>query len=141
MPRQPFNAPFYNGPFYVTPGLGAGRGHLYPYVCFACRSCFRRPVPAKGFGRPCPRCGATATPLWTKFKPPPRDDRRQWEKIEALAQRGFFFLSIGESYPDDLKEVPAFAERHAKLERSWRARWPDYYRDLAASLAHQPHST
>lgn len=130
----------HNGPFYVVTAAGMGSGHLYPYVCFTCRGCFRRPVPPRGFARPCPRCGATAAPLWTKFKPPRRDNDRQWEKVEALARRGFFFLAVEEPYPDDLKAVPAFAERHADKERNWRARWPDYYRDLSSALDRKPYA-
>jgi len=91
-------------------------------------------VPDTRFSRPCPRCHATAAPFWSKFKPPRRDDNKQWEKVEALAHRGFFFLSVDEPYPDSLKDVAAFAERHSAIEKSWRSRWPDYYRDLTAAL-------
>ena len=141
MTKPANNGPLHHGPFYIADPTGAGRGHLYPFVCFACRGCFKRPVALDAFARKCHRCGATAAPFWTKFKPPRRDDEGQWEKVEALARSGFFFLSVGEPYPDSLKEVRSFAERHRSVQSSWRERWPDYYRDLDAALSRAPHQS
>lgn len=73
-------------------------------------------------------------PLWTKFKPPARDDLRQWAKVEALVRHGFFFLEAGEPYPDQPAHVEAFARRQAARVDGWRGRFPDYYVELAAAL-------
>lgn len=117
--------PPFRGPFFV-PGPGE-RPHLYPHVCFACRSSFRRPIGGEGFVRPCPRCRGPAAPLWSKFKPPLRTDAAQWAKVEALVRAGFFFLPAAEPYPDVPKEVAAFAARQAPLAAEWRGRWPQLY--------------
>jgi hypothetical protein len=133
--RKPWRltAPRYNGPFFAP--VEKRWTHLYPHVCFACRSCFRRPVAADSYLRPCPRCHGPAIPLWTKFKPPPRDDGAQWAKVEALARHGFFFLAVGEPYPDTPREVEGFAARQAAAVERWRGRWPDYYVQLATALS------
>ncbi len=59
----------------------------------------------------------------------------QWDKVEALARRGFFFLPASEPYPDTLREVPDFASRQAAHVAEWRARFPDYYLEVGAALA------
>lgn len=123
-PRPTSPVSHYNGPFYVV--TDKGKQHLYPFVCFHCRSCFRRPVLIEGFERPCPRCARTAIPLWTKFKPPPRDDLKQWEKVTALVRSGFFFLPAGRGYPETLSEVAGFVAEHRGSADDWRERWPAY---------------
>lgn len=114
----------FNGPFYAV--TEKGRLHLYPHVCFHCRSCFRRPVLNEGFERPCPRCARPAIPLWTKFKPPPRDDAKQWQKVTTLVRCGFFFLPAGRGYPATLGEVAGFVAENRGFAEGWRTRWPEY---------------
>jgi hypothetical protein len=123
----------WRGPFFAPPR--GEKTHLYPHVCFACRSSFRRPVGRESFALICPRCRGPAVPLWTRFKPPPRDDAAQWNKVRALVRAGFFFLPVAERYPDALKEVEGFAARQGACAAEWRARWPDLYAALDEATA------
>jgi hypothetical protein len=109
-------------------------GYLHPYACFKCRKSFKRatrPDPVL----PCPDCGGPSIGLTRKFKPPKHSDIRQWEKVEALVRHGFLFWSLGEPYPTDLREVEAFAKRHAQFLQRARARHPAAYAEIAAALA------
>jgi hypothetical protein len=96
---------------------------LFPYVCFACRKCFKRaPVGSKGLpDKRCPDCGGLAVGLSRKFKPPPRNDLAQWKKVEFLVAHGFRFFSqkdpsTGGSipYPETLGEARTFVRRFGK---------------------------
>jgi hypothetical protein len=73
--------------------------------------------------------------LTRKFKPPKQSDRKQWEKVEALVRHGFLFWSLGEPYPETLREVPAFVARHAAFVAKERARRPEAYRHIEAALS------
>jgi hypothetical protein len=52
-----------------------------------------------------------------------------------LVRRGFLFWSVGEPYPDTLREVEAFAQRHAGFLAQERARNPEAHRQIEAALA------
>lgn len=84
---------------------------------------------------PCPECGGPSVGLTRKFKPPRQSDEKQWNKVEALVRHGFLFWSLGEPYPDTLKEVQAFAQKHAGFIARERARNPEAYRQIDAALA------
>jgi len=73
--------------------------------------------------------------LTRKFKPPKTSDEKQWRKVEALVREGFLFWSVGEPYPDTLKDVPAFVSRHANFIAEERARQPEAYRQIDAALS------
>jgi hypothetical protein len=73
--------------------------------------------------------------LTRKFKPPKQSDEKQWNKVEALVRHGFLFWSLGEPYPDTLKEVEAFAHKHAGFIARERARNPKAYHQIDAALA------
>src|SRR5215216_939868 len=108
--------------------------YLHPYACFKCRKSFKRatrPDPVL----PCPDCGGPSIGLTRKFKPPKHSDIRQWEKVEALVRHGFLFWSLGEPYPSDLREVEAFAKRHAQFLQRERGRHPAAYAEIDAALA------
>jgi len=109
-------------------------GHLHPYACFRCRKSFKRASRTEAV-LPCPDCGGPSIGLTRKFKPPKRSDEKQWEKVEALVRHGFLFWSLGEPYPETLKEVDAFAERHANFLAQERAKNPDAYRQIAEALS------
>ena len=116
--------------------LEPSSGYLHPYACFACRKSFKRatrPYPVL----PCPDCGGPSIGLTRKFKPPKRSDIKQWEKVEALVRHGFLFWSLGEPYPTDLREVEAFAKRHAQFLQRERERSPEAYAEIDAALAIQ----
>jgi hypothetical protein len=88
---------------------------MVPYACVSCRRSFKRrrswPLPDK---LACSHCGEEALRVSQKFKPPARDDVRQWNKVSALLRAGFRFESVGEPYPKTLSEVSAFAARHPR---------------------------
>ncbi len=111
----------------------------YPYVCFACRSSFKRWVSWKFEERPltltCPRCGHKAVCLSRKFKPPKRSNTMQWEKVRALVIGGCFFHSYADPYPETLKEVPAFLrKRRAQISEQVR-RYPHYFDTIITAAA------
>ncbi|AKF10004.1 hypothetical protein [Sandaracinus amylolyticus] len=69
------------------------RGDRAKYACFRCRVCFKWPheraASVSGqrrcFARPlsvptCPHCRATMRPMGYTYEPPPRQDRRAWER-------------------------------------------------------------
>src|SRR5688572_21741765 len=68
-----------------------------PFACFECRRSFKRPFEAGVLARKCPHCGASAKRLFEKFKPPKKDDLKQWEKVRFLYDNGFWFQSIWHS--------------------------------------------
>jgi len=93
-------------------------GHKLPptparYICIYCRSSFRRhetwPLPAE---LPCQNCGMEAVKVSLEFKLPAKADAVAWLRVAALVEGGFRFERVGEPYPKELAEVPAFILRH-----------------------------
>jgi hypothetical protein len=111
----------------------AQSNYLHPYVCFRCRKSFKRQSREEAV-LPCPECGGPSIGLTRKFKPPKQSDEKQWQKVETLVRHGFLFWSLGEPYPDTLREVADFVERHAAFIAQERARRPEAYRQIDAAL-------
>jgi hypothetical protein len=107
--------------------------YFHPYACFRCRKSFKR-ASREAAVLPCPECGGPSIGLTRKFKPPKQSDGKQWEKVEALVRHGFLFWSLGEPYPDTLREISDFAERHAAFVGQERSRQPEAYRQIDAAL-------
>ena len=69
-------------------------------VCFSCRKAWapqairdkRHCHLALQENRPCPDCGKPTIGLGLAFKPPKRNDRRTWRKLETAARAGNRFL-------------------------------------------------
>ncbi len=110
-----------------------GPRYYHPYTCFGCRRSFKR-ASREAAVLPCPHCGRPAIGLTRKFKPPPQTDVAQWKKVEALVRHGFLFWSVGEPYPDSLKEVDAFAARHAVFVRREREAHPVAFVEIDTAL-------
>jgi hypothetical protein len=55
--------------------------------------------------------------------------------VEALVRRGFLFWSLGEPYPETLKEVDDFATRHAAFVQRERKKHPAAFAEIDAALA------
>ncbi|MEL7311371.1 MAG: hypothetical protein AAFN07_07670 [Pseudomonadota bacterium] len=95
------------------------------YACLACRKSFKRTLDFSDYpdGWPttmtCPQCGGPSLNFGRKFKPPRQSDRKQWEKVKALAEHGFWFHSSAGTveYPKTLQEVPEFLDAYAHLVR------------------------
>jgi hypothetical protein len=98
--------------------------YLFPFACFSCRKSFKRPWARDVETRPCPHCGQASVRLNRKFKAPPQNDVRQWEKVKFLFDHGFRFQSIypgdgtNAKYPETLAEAREFVKRYAhKVKR------------------------
>lgn len=107
--------------------------YLHPYACFSCRVSFKRSSKTAAV-LPCPSCGGPSIGLARKFSPPKRSDVGQWAKVEALVGYGFLFWSLGEPYPETLKDVAAFADRHADFLRRERECAPEAFAEIDAAL-------
>ena len=113
----------------------AGPAYLRPYACFACRRSYRRTARTNPPVLVCPHCGNPSIGLSRKFKAPKQSDVKQWAKVEALVRHGFPFWSLSEPYPSTLREVEAFAKRHAAFVRDARRRFPEAYAGIAEAFA------
>ena len=94
-----------------------------PYVCFTCRTSFKRPRGQDG--PPCPSCAGPTVGLSEKFQAPPKKDVKAWRVVEFLVENGFRFASIWErderglclhvpgAYPRTMDEAKEFVVRYA----------------------------
>ncbi len=55
--------------------------------------------------------------------------------MEALVRHGFLFWSVGQPYPETLREVAAFVIRHAKFAEAERKRYAAAYAEIDVALA------
>jgi hypothetical protein len=92
------------------------------FACFHCRKAFKRrkvvdlPPSMRGGAegaKPvlCPDCRRAMHDMGMDFEAPPKQDVRQWTKVELLFQNGFTFHSCGCGpglMPAELREVQAF---------------------------------
>ena len=86
------------------------------YACFTCRKSFKWPhdrtVDPRTLPAPvCPDCHSPLEAMGLDFRAPPKDDLRQWRKVQILALRGIRYLSCGcgpGPRPEELREVAAF---------------------------------
>src|SRR3954453_22868801 len=102
------------------------------FACFRCRKAFKRrkaeDLPSRMRGDEeapepvrCPDCRGAMHDMGMDFKAPPKQDVRQWKKVELLFAHGFTFHSCGccgpGLMPAELREVQAFLdEKLAKTE-------------------------
>lgn len=87
-----------------------GPDYLVAHACFDCRKSWKLSEESKAI---CPQCGASLRWMGRAFKAPKTSDSEQWEKIAALWDAGFRFMSHTRSravapYPERLREVAAF---------------------------------
>jgi hypothetical protein len=54
--------------------------------------------------------------------------------VEALVRHGFLFWSVGEPYPETLKEVDAFVIRHTRFVANERKGYAAAYAEIDAAL-------
>ncbi|WP_343758470.1 hypothetical protein [Deinococcus depolymerans] len=91
-------------------------GRLQHYACFHCRKAFKQGFPRSGHTLPCPQCRQPMTNMGTDFRAPAQRERRQWQKVQQLAQAGVRFFPVGSTgtpgdRPATLAEFPAFLRR------------------------------
>ncbi len=77
------------------------------YVCAPCRRSFKHPRVAP-HPAACPDCAVEAVLVSHKFKPPRRDNLRQWKKVALLLRAGFRFESVDGCYPRTLMDAREF---------------------------------
>jgi hypothetical protein len=96
------------------------------FACLSCCKSFKRKVsfanewPAE---LACPECGGPAHNFGRHFKPPKKDDTKQWQKVRYLFDHGFRFqkIRIGPkhhdviSYPETLDEARVFVEKYKEF--------------------------
>lgn len=93
------------------------------FACMNCESSFKRPIDlAEDYKEklPCPQCGGNAYNFGRHFKPPKKNDKKQWEKIRFLFQHGFRFQkvypadsnTISIPYPKTLQEAKEFVIKY-----------------------------
>jgi hypothetical protein len=99
---------------------------LYPFVCCACRKCFRKPSMTESLR--CPQCARVMSMVDKKFAAPKMADVAQWQKVQYLVDHGFFFqsvytpigpgMSLRVKYPKTLAEAKRFVIEHQAQARS-----------------------
>ena len=62
------------------------------WACFECRKSFAKdPVGEGETGRKCPECTKPMTDMGAYFQPPRRLNKKRWEVMRILADRGYRF--------------------------------------------------
>ncbi|HAH52295.1 MAG TPA: hypothetical protein DCL80_14005 [Balneola sp.] len=99
------------------------------FACTECRKSFKRQVnlmeevPKESL---CPDCGKPTINLGRHFKPPKKNDKKQWEKVKFLIENGFRFQKIRTGpdhhetipYPETLEEAKEFVVKYKKYAKS-----------------------
>lgn len=100
----------------------------YKKTCFNCNKSFNRPI---DFGTErkylCPDCGEPMILMSHKFRPPNRNNSKDWQLIEFLANNGFIFQSIFETpsggtyikYPTSLRDAKEFVVKYKEQSINW----------------------
>jgi hypothetical protein len=128
-------------------------GRLQHYACFRCRKAFKQGFPRAGEAILCPQCRQPMTNMGTDFKAPAQRERRQWQKVQQLAQAGVRFFPVGSTgtpgdRPATLAEVPAFLRRihppsagQQELEREASTKSPAPREGRLVQRGRFPHQT
>ena len=78
--------------------------NLEHWVCFSCRKMFKRPSYLENDGanpkspviaHKCPQCDEGMINMGLYFEPPPQRDLAAWQRMELLAEFGYFFYTDG----------------------------------------------
>lgn len=99
-PKPP---PYHRGPEY-----------LVAHACFSCSKSFK--LHGEGKDKVCPECEGPIYEMGRSFKPPKKNDKKQWEKVKLLYSAGFRFVGCGShegpKLPDKLSETKSFIENN-----------------------------
>lgn len=110
--------------------------YLLHFVCTKCCSSFKKygldPIDAKQvLILKCAACEGPSYNCGRHFKPPKKEDSKQWEKVNLLISEGFWFQTVYEKnpesggfsrveYPETMGEVLEFVQRFENdLERQY----------------------
>jgi len=89
-------------------------------VCFTCRKAFSLyEYETKQVNLTCPECGLDTILLNHKFRPPKRDDLKQWQLAKFLVDHGFLFShaykdNIMIHYPKTMEEAETFVRENKR---------------------------
>jgi len=89
-------------------------------VCFTCRKAFSLyAYEAKEVNLTCPECGLVTILLNHKFRPPERDDLKQWNLAKFLVDHGFLFKHVYKDYklvhyPTNMEDAKQFVIDHKR---------------------------
>jgi len=89
-------------------------------VCFTCRKAFSLyDYEAKQVNLTCPECGLDTILLNHKFRPPRRDDLKQWHLAKFLVDHGFLFNHAYKDdklvqYPTNIEDAKQFVIDHKR---------------------------
>jgi DNA-directed RNA polymerase subunit RPC12/RpoP len=93
-------------------------------VCFGCRKSFSAGTDYSiKHGETCPNCGGKFVLLDQKFKPPKKNDDKQWEIVHYLVEHGFRFQHSESDdekyvpYPKTLKEAEVFIAKQNEVKQ------------------------
>jgi predicted RNA-binding Zn-ribbon protein involved in translation (DUF1610 family) len=101
----------------------------YKLVCLDCRKSFSAGTDlTKLKEKLCPNCGKMMICVSHLFKPPKKDDKKQWDMVRYLIENGFRFYHaykyvkqgtwIRIPYPENLREAKEFVTKYEKHENS-----------------------
>lgn len=83
-------------------------------VCFTCRKAFSLyEYEAKIINLTCPECGLSTILINHKFRPPKREDIKQWQLAKFLVDNGFHFQHVYKDhvlipYPTNMEDARTF---------------------------------
>lgn len=92
----------------------------YKNVCLDCRKAFNQGTDYNNI-RPttCPECGKLMIQVNQKFRPPKKDDLKNWKIVDLLIRNGFTYHTLyGENYqqiheyPKSYKEAEDFVIKY-----------------------------
>ncbi len=89
------------------------------FACFNCRKSFERNVACIENTMACPECKKKAFRYDHKFRPPKKEDDKQWKLVQFLKENGFYFQRILKKdgsravYPENLREAAVFVKEYA----------------------------
>ena len=98
----------------------------YKKVCFDCRKAFSVfGEDTSNINLVCPECGRQATLFNHKFRPPKKNNVKQWELVKFLKDNGFVYQhvykKIGDdvlqqiAYPETMEDAKLFVEKYKSL--------------------------
>ena len=90
-------------------------------VCFECRKAYSiNGLMFSEIKYTCPDCGLKAVVLNHKFRPPKREDIKQWDLAKFLVDRGFHFDHVNYNgtyvrYPTTMEDAKIFVVKYQRL--------------------------
>ncbi|WP_316794076.1 hypothetical protein [Pedobacter frigoris] len=89
-------------------------------VCFECRKAYSiNGLMFSEIEHSCPECDCKAVVLNHKFRPPKREDTKQWDLAKFLVDHGFYFDHVNCNgsyvrYPTTMEDAKTFVVKYKK---------------------------